>query len=443
MGHGHVLVAGALALAMSMRGITALPLSVDEFYSLHAVTQGLGAHTWELPLLPYYAMLWVWTFGGHVTTDLWLRALSVGAVAVAAMSVAATAYRIRSQKAGYLAALLFASVAAMQQFAQTARPYAVGTAFAGLATYLLVRATQSPARRRWWVGYCIAILVGTIVMPQSLVVVVAHGVYVSGSRDWRCVRRWLLSLAGLVPVAVLGLLLMVRGTYAGMHEWLGAPGVQQIPSTLLLIGDATAVPVAATAAFGFALVVIGLMTREGMLLVFGAVASALAVWSVSVLLTSFWIAGTFLPLVTLVVVAAASSLATFERRTLWPIVLALLVVAIPAYTSVRLPRSGEADMRLVASIIDAGVERSSILAGDPTDAYGLGPTMARYGRASVAWMQSLRPTGDYWALYGPFECEAIESWDVGGNATLRLCPAPNATAESSSSKDRELSPAQG
>lgn len=88
-----------------LRGSTWLPLSVDEYYSLHAVTEGLSQHFWELPLIPYYGLLWAWTLGGSAVSDLWMRGLSIAAIASTAGFVASSAYKIAGRRAAYLAGM--------------------------------------------------------------------------------------------------------------------------------------------------------------------------------------------------------------------------------------------------------------------------------------------------------------------------------------------------
>ena len=407
---------------LTARGITARPLSHDEFYTLQAVTQGLDQHTWEAPLLPYYGLLWLWTGGGVLTTDLWLRALSLASVVVIAATAAAMAARVRNQRAGYLAAVLIALSASIQQYGQFARPYAVGAAGAMVATYCLLRAMTSTQGGRWWVGYYVSMLFTVIVMPQALAIVVAHGVYVAFTTEGRAVaRRWMLAVAGLLPLLVAGVMLMRAGTYSGMHGWLPAPAWDQLSVALYRIGDATETQIAATAVSGFGLLVLAMTTRRGRLIASGAIATAVAIWVVSVIAISFWLGGSFLPLVPLVVIAGAVSIAVLPTRSLNAVMLVLVVVSLPAYTSIRLPRSGEANMREVVRILDAEGAHDDVIFGHPTDAYGLGQALMRYGMQEFTGTITREPTTEYWSLYGDSACVPIQSWPVGADAELRLC----------------------
>ena len=211
-----------VALVTCSRGSTWLPLSVDEYYSLNAITRGLDQHFWELPLIPYYGLLWVWTLGGNASGDLWMRALSVAAIVVTAGLVAASAGRLAGPRAGYLGGIGIALVPSMQELSQLARPYAVGTALAATSTYLLVRLVVSsiPARPTW-IFYGIVLALMVIVMPQSAVIMIAHGIFLIYSRSGRgLLRAWFFSLLIVIPVVLSGLILLVFGTYSSMHAWL-------------------------------------------------------------------------------------------------------------------------------------------------------------------------------------------------------------------------------
>ena len=146
---GHVISAAVLTLLVAGRGLTTLPLSHDEYYTLYVMNEGLGSQLRDLPLLPYYSRQWISTLGGSWTSDRGLRALPLAAVVAVAVAVAAAAFRVGGRVSGYTAGALVALTAAFQQYGQTARPYAVGAALVAVATYLLVRGVASPERKGW------------------------------------------------------------------------------------------------------------------------------------------------------------------------------------------------------------------------------------------------------------------------------------------------------
>jgi hypothetical protein len=261
-----------------------------------------------------------------------------------------------------------------------------------------------------------------IVMPQSAVIVIAHGVFLVYSRSSRgLLRSWFFSLLIVIPVVLSGLLLLVLGTYSSMHAWLPSPALDQVPNAILRVADATGRPSTAAAAFGFALVVIGLMSSKGTGWILGAFSAGLTIWAVSQTGTSFWLAGSFGPLVPLVVLGAAVSLMAIASWQQLLITCAMLIVAIPAYQGVRQERTGEADSRLVASILEQNAERSLLLFGDPTDAYSLRAMIDRYGESQVDWTETRAPSDAYWSLYEDARCTPITTWEVGGGGVLNLC----------------------
>lgn len=419
---GHVISAAALTLLAVGRGVTALPLSHDEYYTLYVMERGLGSQIGDLPLLPFYTLEWIATFGGSWTSDLGLRALSLVAVVSVAISVAATAFRLGGRVSGYVAGGLVAFTAAFQQYGQTARPYAVGAALTALSTYLLVRAMASPRRKIWFISYFVALLTAGVVMPQSLAVLVAQGAYViAAGRRREVLIPWLVTLGVLlVPIAG-GLLLLRYGPYGAMHAWLPSPPLDQLASIFLRVSDATVVPTGATAAFGFGMVVVGLMSSKGRVFVFGAALAAGVIWLVSTQGTSFWLGGSFLSLLAFVTLAAGLTLGEVSWRSRTAVLVAFVMVALPAYTSVRLPRVGEADTRAVAEIIEANKHRSSTVFGSSSDAYSIARAYERYGNQSVQLIETRSPATTFWSLYENDRCTPVMSWPVGGDIDLKLC----------------------
>ena len=420
--YGHLVTAGLLTLLVSGRGLTNLPLSHDEYYTLYVMNEGLLSQSRDLPLLPYYGLQWLATLGGAWTSDLGLRALPLVAVVVVAVAVAATAFRLGGRVSGYVAGALVALTAAFQQYGQTARPYAVGAALVAVATYLLIRGMTSPERKAWWFAYFAVLLLAGVVVPQALAILVVHGTYVLAvGKAKDIVVPWLLAFGALLIPIVGGLLLLQFGPYGVMHEWLPAPQVDQLARVLTKASDATVVPTGETAAFGFGMVILGLMSRTGRVLVIGVALAAAAIWFVSSLGTSFWLSGSFLPLLTSIPLAAGVTLGGIAWQSTTAVLIALGMIALPAYTSVRLPRSGEADTRLVAQILDENASRSTLVFGSPSDAYSIARAYERYGSGSISLQETRNPASTFWSLYENDRCTVIESWQVGGDIDLRLC----------------------
>src|SRR6266699_2524414 len=112
---------------------------------------------------PYYLLMHlVIAAGGISATALRLPSLiamclAVGLTAALGRRLAEASGMAAPQAAGLLAGLALTAVPLTTRYAQEARPYALTTLFAVLATYLLVRAVASP-RWPWWVLYAAALL---------------------------------------------------------------------------------------------------------------------------------------------------------------------------------------------------------------------------------------------------------------------------------------------
>jgi mannosyltransferase len=208
----------------------------------------------------YYLLMHV-VAGVIGTSATALRLPSLGAMVIAAGFTAATARRAASLTwppsplpgrtgtarwldvpalTGLLAGLLFATAPYMTYYAQMARPYALETMFATIATYLLIRAWPD-GRWRWWLGYGTAVALTGLLNVFGLLILAAHGVTLllapargqlatgqaaagqaaAGRRIGRFPWRWLAVSAA--AVAVLFPLLAVARHQQHQIAWLPRP----------------------------------------------------------------------------------------------------------------------------------------------------------------------------------------------------------------------------
>jgi mannosyltransferase len=180
----------------------------------------------------YYMIIWVLVrLGG--TSELVTRLPSAVAMACAAAAVAAIGRRLVSPRAGLAAGLIFAVLPQISLYAQDAREYAIVTALATTASYLLVRALTTPGRRAGWLaGYAVCVGVMGSMNVFSLLLVGAHAITVAlaAARAWRPGDRkaglslaagWLAAAAGALVLAspILALGIAQRGTLS----WLATP----------------------------------------------------------------------------------------------------------------------------------------------------------------------------------------------------------------------------
>jgi mannosyltransferase len=127
----------------------------------------------------YYMIIWVVVrFGG--TGEFATRLPSALAMAAAAAGVAAIGHRLVSPRAGLFAGLIFAALPEVSWYGQDARSYAMVTALATTASYLLVRVLGAAGSRRGWLAaYGLALTGLGLVNIFGLVLIPAHGLTVA------------------------------------------------------------------------------------------------------------------------------------------------------------------------------------------------------------------------------------------------------------------------
>ena len=186
------LVPPVVTLAVMVWGIGGASYSRDEAATLSAVQRPLHGLLRMLSNIDavhgaYYVLLWpvVRVFGaGEVAT----RLPSAVAMAVAAAAVFGLGRRLVSVRAGLAAGLVFAVLPEVSLYGQTARPYALATALAAVASYVLVRAVQDAAGgdagrvRVWLTGYGVCLAALGYVHMFGLLLAAAHVVLVA--RFW-------------------------------------------------------------------------------------------------------------------------------------------------------------------------------------------------------------------------------------------------------------------
>jgi mannosyltransferase len=140
---------------------------------------------------------------------------------------------------GAAAGLLYVAMPRTTWYAQDARPYAIATLLAVVATYLLVRGFDD-GRVRWWVSYFVALVLLAVMNLLALVILVPHAVSLlaarpPSSRVPPARRAWLSFLvAAAAAVACLIPLALLADGQTGQISWLARPG---IPAVKALAAD--------------------------------------------------------------------------------------------------------------------------------------------------------------------------------------------------------------
>ncbi|MEU7573907.1 glycosyltransferase family 39 protein [Micromonospora sp. NPDC049240] len=174
-------VPGPVTLAITLVGLGHAQPWRDELATWSAATRPLPdlarlTRTIDAATGPYYLLMHGWTALAG-TSPAALRLPSALAMAATAALTARLGARLAGDRAGLLAGLLFAVLPATSRYGQEARPYALATLLAVLATLLLVDALCRPSRRRW-AGYAVAVAALGLLHLIALTLLAAHAVAV-------------------------------------------------------------------------------------------------------------------------------------------------------------------------------------------------------------------------------------------------------------------------
>jgi mannosyltransferase len=118
---------------------------------------------------------WIALFGDSPTA---MRVPSLIAMTGAAGLVALIGRRLGGYLAGLSGGLVFALIPSISRYAQEARPYAIATFFAALATLLLLRALERPDWRRW-TPYALALAAAGASNLLTLALLAGHAIAVA------------------------------------------------------------------------------------------------------------------------------------------------------------------------------------------------------------------------------------------------------------------------
>ncbi len=170
----------AATLAVMLWGIQGSSYWRDEAATLAAVRRPFGDLVSMLGNVDavhgaYYMIIWVVVRLGGIG-EFVTRLPSALAMAAAAAGAAAIGRRLVSPRAGLFTGLLFAALPKVSWFGQDARSYAMVTALATAASYLLVRLLDAgDPRRRWLAAYAASLAGLGVANVFALLIVPAHG----------------------------------------------------------------------------------------------------------------------------------------------------------------------------------------------------------------------------------------------------------------------------
>ncbi|MEW1634314.1 glycosyltransferase family 39 protein [Streptomyces sp. NPDC093801] len=323
--------AALLTLAVACVGIGRAQPWRDELASWNAATRSTGELVGMLGHVDavsglYYLLLhgWVSVFGDSTAM---LRLPSALAMAGAAAFAVLTARRLFDRRTAVFAGLLFAFLPAVSRYGQEARSYAFVVLAVSAATWLLLRALERPAPRRW-APYALAVAAAGLFHVVSLLFLLPHGLIVL-LRWWQERKgRALVGFAVTVAVAlvpVVPLVLLGQRQAGRQIGWIKTPHLRGIADLWNnLFGSPT---------IGLAVAAVALLPlawsrgrRPAVELLLAGAAPILAAWVVSQGSTSYFIDRYVLFTLPAWTVLAAAGLAALRPRVAGALALAAVVL---------------------------------------------------------------------------------------------------------------------
>ena len=414
--HAYVLAPSFVAVTIAYTGMGLRPFWLDELFTADAVENGLSglwSHTWEYPLIPYYGLMYLWTFGGSLTADVWMRSLSVAFAVGTVLLTGLTGKTMLSRRVGFAAAFLVAISPWLGYYSQNARNNTLGAFLVAAASYVAVRYSMLNGPRLW-LPYITVIGLSVVFMQTALVFLVIHPVVLALAglgRTW--LWPWIRSVALASPlIAVAAVLFLVMGS--SMHGWLAPPSLTDLWDALP--------QVTRWGPLAWVLVATAVLSRLGLAWLAGVSAGVLAIWAVSNLGASFWLDGVLGVMIGVLALAAASSLQAFA----WKHVVAwCAVIAVFAAGQLREMQSRPADTRYAKALARtiASQGSSDVTVSDTT---GLALMALRHYAPEIQAKlvdPSDPPTGPIWHVGEPFSCRGGDSTSLGADLTITYCPA--------------------
>ncbi|WP_433394374.1 glycosyltransferase family 39 protein [Micromonospora sp. KLBMP9576] len=424
------IVPTVVTLAVVLTGIGNAQPWRDELATWSAASRSPGdlvrlAGTIDAATSPYYLFMhaWVVLFGDSVTA---LRLPAALAMAATAGLTAVLGRRLAGARAGLLAGLLLAVLPGTSRYGQEARPYALASFLAVLATLLLIQATARPGWTRW-AGYAAAVAALGLVHLVALTLLAAHAVAVlaaghpagrgrddsagaagtparrdgAGGGPGKPVLRWVLAL---VPAALLltPLALLAREQRARQLGWVRTAGPDDLTA---LAGGVAQSAVVGGLLVGLAALGAARLGRRALLPGLAVLLPVLLVFAAG-LLVPLWVPRYLVFVVPFGCLLAGAALAAVPLPPALAVVALAGLLGLPDQAALRRshewPRSATVDYRGVARIVadrqrpgDAVVyaPRESWLFLDLGLAYHLGDRRPR----DVLATEDQARRGDLWA----------------------------------------------
>lgn len=154
----------------------------DEAYSVEVARAPFGellrlaAIDTHPPLYYMVLKLWATMFGW---SELALRSLSVVALGATIVVAALLVRRMFNARAAMVVTIFMVVAPMMLRYGFEIRMYSLAALIGVTATYLLIRAVESTASRKWWIAYSIMVAIGMMTVYYLAFIWIAHLVWLA------------------------------------------------------------------------------------------------------------------------------------------------------------------------------------------------------------------------------------------------------------------------
>ncbi|NJP32259.1 glycosyltransferase family 39 protein [Micromonospora thermarum] len=478
-----------LTLAVTLTGLDRAQLWRDELATWSGATRSVGdllrlAGTIDAATGPYYLVMhaWVAVAGDSATA---LRLPAALAMTGAAALTAVLGGRLHGPRVGLLAGLLLAVLPGTSRYGQEARPYALATLLAVLATLLLLAALDAPPGTRpayRWAGYAAAVATLGLTHLVALTLLAAHAVVVlaaarrqsrrireapaavagapaetagagggatrAGAEPapdhegrqaaWRTVGAWLVAL---VPSAVLvgPLALVARGQRARQLDWVDAARPEDLAG---LAGGVAQSGVVGGLLAGLAALGAARLGRRALVPGSAVLLPVLLVFAAGVLVP-LWVPRYLVFVVPFGCLLAGAALATVPVSPALAVVALAGALGLPDQAALRRthewPRSTPVDYAGAARIVAADQRPGDAVVYSPRESWlfldlGLAYHLGDRGPRDVLLTVDQARRGDLWAAECPRPAECLAGVErvwlvVAGRRADPLAAVPGAKGD--------------
>ena len=422
------LVPAGLSLLFGVWGIESNGLWLDERITMEAGTIHPFMYPWELPFFPYYLSVWIWSGGGLLDFDWWLRLSSVLGAVVGVTFTSFLGNRLAGPRLGLAAGIILALAPSMNRFNQELRNYALAVALVAIITWALFERFKFNKRyAHWFFGLALFLL--PFMAPYALIAVpgiIVIAVIDPGLRTHlRSIALWFLIL---VP-GVLAQLYAARTIAYYFHDGIVVPQLNQFAQPLLWPMAYSTGPqwhVVTAGTYGLVILILAILTKSGLRWLGAVGAGGFSLFAVSFLGISFWLVRAAIPLAPWLAIGAGFAVASLPWVRLSLVVALLGAISLPTVVDLRKAGARDEDVKAAVPIVEENFRPGDVVKVVDQDTFGLNWLswgLDRYGVARDRYPTSAESEGRIWVWSKDAKgerCDPIDEWAIGGG-TLQLC----------------------